>query len=463
MSVGMMSAAWHGVRQAMLRAAWRRLRPSAAPRPQEAFDARSVLVLAPHPDDEAIGCAGTLLRHLAAGATVGVVYLTDGRRGSAAWQADLPAAERDALERRTAAARRIEAEDWAARMRRHANVDDGRLRLHFLKGPDGELAAAPELAAALARVLDAERPAWIYLPSPFDVHPDHVAARALLDAAAGRCTQPHRATLAHYELWAPLPASRVVDITAQLAAKLDALAAHASQLGDTPHADAVAGLNRYRSLALPERRGAAEAFLDEPWRPARARPAASSRAAAREERRMRLAADRQRLAELFAPELGTRGYFDFLCPSWQAVWLHRWSHYFSVTGRPLWARLCWHINMLVTGADISPISNLGPGLLLVHPAGVIMHGSAGKRLTVFGRTGMGGGRSNTDIGAGPGLPLIGDDVRLEYGSCILGPLKVGNRVVVGANAIVHRHLADGETIHAAPTRASVPGKPEAKA
>ena len=40
-----------------------------------------IVVLAPHMDDEVIGCGGTLARHVACGAEVTIVFLTDGRRG----------------------------------------------------------------------------------------------------------------------------------------------------------------------------------------------------------------------------------------------------------------------------------------------------------------------------------------------------------------------------------------------
>ena len=43
--------------------------------------AEKVMVLAPHMDDETIGCGGTLARHVRAGASVTVVFLTDGRHG----------------------------------------------------------------------------------------------------------------------------------------------------------------------------------------------------------------------------------------------------------------------------------------------------------------------------------------------------------------------------------------------
>src|SRR5262245_2441565 len=53
-----------------------------------------VLVLAPHPDDEVIGCGGTLYKHTRAGHAVTVVYMTDGRKGDPLlYEGQLPAPE----------------------------------------------------------------------------------------------------------------------------------------------------------------------------------------------------------------------------------------------------------------------------------------------------------------------------------------------------------------------------------
>ncbi|HEY5624375.1 MAG TPA: PIG-L family deacetylase, partial [Gammaproteobacteria bacterium] len=41
-------------------------------------------MIAPHPDDEVLGCGGTMARHLAAGDHVHVVVVTDGRRSRVA-------------------------------------------------------------------------------------------------------------------------------------------------------------------------------------------------------------------------------------------------------------------------------------------------------------------------------------------------------------------------------------------
>ena len=51
------------------------------PRPVDAWSERKVLVISPHADDEAIGCAGAVLKLVAHGAGVTVLQLTDGRYG----------------------------------------------------------------------------------------------------------------------------------------------------------------------------------------------------------------------------------------------------------------------------------------------------------------------------------------------------------------------------------------------
>jgi len=162
----------------------------------------------------------------------------------------------------------------------------------------------------------------------------------------------------------------------------------------------------------------------------------------RDRTRRRLAQDRDRLRDALSrrPEGGP--LWLWLHPCYQAVWLHRWSHYHFARGNRLRARLLWHLNLLLTGADISPISDLGGGLLLLNPAGTIIVGKAGSNLTVHGRSGLGGGLGEDNIGAGPGLPVLGADVVIGFGACVLGPVLVGDRVVVEPGAIVHRNLPD---------------------
>lgn len=158
------------------------------------------------------------------------------------------------------------------------------------------------------------------------------------------------------------------------------------------------------------------------------------------ETRRRMRADRIRLEAHFARDPMGRPSFLWLHPSYQAVCLHRISHYFFRRGRRVISRVFWHLNLVLTGSDISPMSNLGGGLLLRHPLGCILIGDIGENCTVLGFAGIGGGISSLDIGAGPGLPRLGNDVFLEFGAMVLGPVCVGDRTRIGPRCVVTRDI-----------------------
>ena len=200
-----------------------------------------VLVLAPHPDDEVLGCGGALCQHTAAGDRVVVVFLTSGELGLK----HLPREEA-----------------WRVREReaRSAAKLLGLTSVEFLRGPDWGLAdAKTKIARQLRAVLQREAPELIYLPHPGDWHPDHQATLPLLRAAftgVGGKTPELRA----YEVWTPLPEfDQVIDITTLMPRKLRALRAHKSQLNGFDYVRAVKGLNQFRG-ALAAKRPFAEVF-----------------------------------------------------------------------------------------------------------------------------------------------------------------------------------------------------------
>ena len=149
------------------------------------------------------------------------------------------------------------------------------------------------------------------------------------------------------------------------------------------------------------------------------------------ETRSRLRADHLRLLAYVSafPENAPRRAYTH--PSFLCVLLYRVSAYFFRRSHRYVARIFWHLNSALTGADISPPSDLGEGLVIVNPAGVSLMGKAGRDLTVMPCSGIGSevGRRE-DIGAGPGLPVLGDGVTLEPFSGVLGPVRVGDRVRV---------------------------------
>jgi LmbE family N-acetylglucosaminyl deacetylase len=127
-----------------------------------------VLVVAPHPDDEVAGCAGTLIRHVRLGDSVRLAVVTDGRR-SAALALDPHA---------MAAQRETEARLAAARMG---------IELRWLAFREGEWTES-QCRTALGRIIAETMPTIVYAPPP-DFHPEHrrtarVLAESLTDAGS---------------------------------------------------------------------------------------------------------------------------------------------------------------------------------------------------------------------------------------------------------------------------------------
>jgi len=204
----------------------------------------ALLVLAPHPDDEVLASGGLIGVHVDRGDRVRVLFLTDGRRGG--FRADLD----EAYVRR----REREAEAGLACL----GVRD----FGFLRHPDQRLRSADGLAGEIAREVEAFRPDAVVVPSPFEVHPDHLAAGRALAAALERTGADPRILLV--EIGGPLVANWILDVTGELMErKRRALRCHESQLADADFEEKMLALNRYRTVNCGEREVVhAEGYLE---------------------------------------------------------------------------------------------------------------------------------------------------------------------------------------------------------
>lgn len=206
-----------------------------------------LLVLAPHPDDEVLGCGGLLALHAAAGRAVSVAVATDGTGAANAG---------DELE--------------GYRARRERETIDGLAELgvsepRFLRLPDRGLAReTATLQAMLREILEAVRPDLVAAPSPVEMHPDHVAlAAALLGLIRSDALPPGLepgARVAFYEVSQPFRPNALVDISAVEGLKQKAAARHASQIDLKAYGRFARGLNEYRAMSLPPHVTAAEAY-----------------------------------------------------------------------------------------------------------------------------------------------------------------------------------------------------------
>jgi len=218
--------------------------PDFAPRLIEQFDAGPVLVLAPHMDDEIVGPGGTILRHVQANVPVTFVFMTDGM--TAGEQTGPSLSELRKSESRKAA--------------EIVGVRD----LIFLDRPDGSLDDSPAIVAAVVKILTERKPGIIYAPALTDHHADHWATNRILrksiDALpADLCRD---LLIRGYEVWTPLPANRMADITQTADAKHKAIEAFASQTRLLDYSRTILGLNQYRSMRHLHGQGYAEAFLE---------------------------------------------------------------------------------------------------------------------------------------------------------------------------------------------------------
>lgn len=183
-----------------------------------------LLVLAPHADDESLGC-GALLAHAFAGPGAHVACLTDGAASHPGSRAVTPPA--------LAAIRRAEVTEAVSLL------GGGAADLTFLDQPDAGLEASPELVRRLEALARSRGSGLVLAPSPLDPHCDHVAAAALGRLLAGRVPELR---LGFYPVWsrwhgrgrAPVPPGMQAWRVAPGrygGAKAAAIAAHRSQAG----------------------------------------------------------------------------------------------------------------------------------------------------------------------------------------------------------------------------------------
>lgn len=177
-----------------------------------------ILVVAPHPDDAEISVGGIIAASRAQGLRVGVVELTSGE--------PTPHGTPEIRRQETDNATKILDLSW----RRNLGL------------PNRSLQATLEARRKLAEVFRESRPRIILAPFWQDAHPDHVAASSLCDDARF-WSKLSRSDLAFDPYWPPMllhyfsihlrihpSASVVVDISAHIETKMDAVTAYHSQL-----------------------------------------------------------------------------------------------------------------------------------------------------------------------------------------------------------------------------------------
>ena len=231
------------------RDAWAARHPEAVAGEVRELDPRAhagscALVFAPHPDDEIIGCGGTLLRLIDAGAHVVSVQATDGADS---------AALRDAPEEVRRTIRIEEARAVAEAAGIHETV--------FWRADNRAFRMTDALVGQAAELLEKHRPRLIFTTFLTDIHPDHLTLNRILARAIERVgTAIEESLVLGYEVWSLAPPGLLCDVTDVRARQEELLWRYATAMKVDDFVDLCERRNRYNAVRLPGRAAYAEVF-----------------------------------------------------------------------------------------------------------------------------------------------------------------------------------------------------------
>jgi len=213
--------------------------PKSLDLPQDA----NILVIAPHSDDECFGCGGTLALLKQKDCNIKVVIMTDGSKGDPLNYANGNVI--NCRQKESIAALNI------------LGIDD----IVFLDETDGNFQYTTEIAKKLSLILDDFVADWIFLPSTLDYHRDHIAVSlSVLNVWQQR---GYRERVFLYEIWEPVPATWIVNVSKVVALKQQAMQCYQLPLKYGDYSAAITAIMRYRGFYfMQQSEQYAEAFIE---------------------------------------------------------------------------------------------------------------------------------------------------------------------------------------------------------
>jgi len=139
---------------------------------------------------------------------------------------------------------------------------------------------------------------------------------------------------------------------------------------------------------------------------------------------------------------------------WALAW-HRVAHGLFRARLFFLARFVNHLSRFLTGNDIHPGAVIGRNFFIDHGFVVIGETAViGDDVTVYQNVTLGGTSPDNGV-RGKRHPTIGDGAIVGAGAQVLGPITVGTRARIGANAVVTRDVPDGAVMVGIPARPTV--------
>lgn len=133
-----------------------------------------------------------------------------------------------------------------------------------------------------------------------------------------------------------------------------------------------------------------------------------------------------------------------------ALLAYRIAHRLKRAGIPLLPRAISQLARWLTGIEIHPSATIGTGFFIDHGMGVVIGETAeiGDHVTLFQGVTLGG----TGKERGKRHPTLGNHVVVGAGAKILGGIRIGDNVKIGANSVVLKSVPSNCTVIGVPAR-----------
>lgn len=195
-------------------------------------NSKTIVVFAAHPDDEVMGCGGSIAKYVDSGKTVEIVYMTPSRNNKQ---------------------RKLKEEEA-----RNAAKVLGVNNIFFFGEHDRHVSYNQTTLNKTIRLLRKEKADLVFVPHPEEADRDHKATYEIVNEAVWLTSSQHMPHLGKshsvlglflYEVWTPLKDFQLIeDVTNFMSKKTKALQQYKSQLSTVRYDEAIRGLNRYRGL-----------------------------------------------------------------------------------------------------------------------------------------------------------------------------------------------------------------------
>ncbi|MCX8118074.1 MAG: serine O-acetyltransferase [Desulfobacterota bacterium] len=147
-----------------------------------------------------------------------------------------------------------------------------------------------------------------------------------------------------------------------------------------------------------------------------------------------------------------KNYLEILIcyPGLHAIWLHRIAHFFYRRGWFTTARLISHLSRAITGIEIHPGAKIGRRLFIDHGMGVVIGETAeiGDDCLIYKGVVLGG----TTLEKKKRHPTLGNRVVVGSNAVVLGAITVGDGARIGSGSVVVKPVPPGATVVGVPGR-----------